>query len=318
MWKSVLALLLAAPTARSFTHRALRQTPSFTALASWKPCAQPRFDEFASYTVGPWITAEETPQKDEVEEVMRTCGGAVQGIRELPLSVIGCDSTSGERTYHNRADGGFVYFDDGSYSAGPERWDWSVADGSAGEKHMMASLAFPDRRRAWLALKLAEASEAARDCNSLHQLSGLRMLELSRPISSDDGRSNNNNLGPVPSTPPGVRWEEIHRVRMPNANQDWSLARAKWEKQVVESNENEGAPEEAPTDSKGQLMGWSFIESIPQGQENELFGDAITDVSLNLHMLAICPTKQIARSVVRCYDGTGSLKAVAFLTGSLS
>ena len=64
---------------------------------SWKPCAQPRFDDFASCIVGPWTTtttASSSPEGgdataasiQEVEEVMRSCGGAIQGIRELSLS----------------------------------------------------------------------------------------------------------------------------------------------------------------------------------------------------------------------------------------
>ena len=102
----------------------------------------------------------------EVEEVMRSCGGAVQGIRELPLSSFilpGEGSASEERqTYHNRADGGFVYADDGSYTAGPEKWDWSVSDEEEGssEKLVMVSLAFPGGRRMWLTVNLTDATEA--------------------------------------------------------------------------------------------------------------------------------------------------------------
>jgi len=67
-------------------------------LHSWKPCVQPRFDEFASVTVGPWVTRAALTEKLEVEEVMRACGGAVQGIRELPLiskSTIRCYDSKG-------------------------------------------------------------------------------------------------------------------------------------------------------------------------------------------------------------------------------
>ncbi|KAL3794348.1 hypothetical protein ACHAW5_009908 [Stephanodiscus triporus] len=101
--------------------------------SSWKPCAQPRFDDFASCIVGPWTatattttTTATTESIREVEEVMRSCGGAIQGIREIPLDKKASEEE--RRTYHNHADGGFVYDDDGSYTAGPEQWDWSVSD----------------------------------------------------------------------------------------------------------------------------------------------------------------------------------------------
>ena len=89
-----------------------RYQVSTTALsASWKPCAQPRFDEFANCIVGPWnlpaADDDAQPKKEEVEEVMRSCGGAIQGIRDLPLSNIFPEAGEEDRTYHNRADGGF-------------------------------------------------------------------------------------------------------------------------------------------------------------------------------------------------------------------
>ena len=84
-----------------------------------KPLAAPRFDTFAESIVGSWKYIH--PNNDEitvsdVEEVMRSCGGAVQGIREIPLSNELRCSNGDYRTYHNRADDGFVYFDCGSYT----------------------------------------------------------------------------------------------------------------------------------------------------------------------------------------------------------
>ena len=87
----------------------------------------------------------------EIDEVRRSCGGAIQGIRELPLSLVFPESSCvdlHQRTYHNRADGGFVYEDDGSYSTGPE--DWGVernvnSDDMVDSRLCVTSLSFGKR-----------------------------------------------------------------------------------------------------------------------------------------------------------------------------
>ena len=55
-----------------------------------------------------------------VEEVMRSCGGAVQGVREKwTIGNNGVESMGD--LFLNRQRDGFTYFDDGSWSQGPER-----------------------------------------------------------------------------------------------------------------------------------------------------------------------------------------------------
>ena len=79
----------------------LPMSPAFVVVpaAQRQPAAAPRFDTFCEQIVGRWV------QRDgavfDVEEVMRACGGAVQGVKEGAL-------------YHNRADDGFLYFPCGS------------------------------------------------------------------------------------------------------------------------------------------------------------------------------------------------------------
>jgi hypothetical protein len=69
--------------------------------------AAPRFDTFCDALAGQWIPihGDADDRSVEVEEVMRSCGGAVQGIKDRGV-------------YHNRATEGFTYFQCGSYSAG--------------------------------------------------------------------------------------------------------------------------------------------------------------------------------------------------------
>jgi hypothetical protein len=71
---------------------------------TFSPCFPPRFDIFCDKIVGSWKSPEGTPL--DVDEVMRSCGGAVQGIQDDTL-------------YLNRADDGFCFFDCGTYSYGP-------------------------------------------------------------------------------------------------------------------------------------------------------------------------------------------------------
>ena len=321
----LILLSIIIPTATSFVHTPCDNIRQWH-LNSWKSCSQPRFDEFASCTVGPWITSEAADATDvlEVEEVMRSCGGAIQGIRELPLSLIFPKVDYEARTYHNRADSGFVYAYEGTYTAGPENWNWDCVP-SDDESLMMASLSFPDRRRMWLTVKVSNASEMVAKCiekgDNNNIIMNSKALELSRPVSASslgniDNRAEDNAIEFSSSQPPAIDWNVIQRVRMPNPNQPWSLPRAKWEKiSATDKILTEEGKEEETVGSK--LMGWTFMESISKDQENPLFGDAINTDTINLHMLAVCPKSNIARSVVRCYDNSGLLKSVAFLYGRL-
>lgn len=282
----------------SLTRRAGQPTKLQATISStsWKPFVQPRFDEFANCIVGPWVARASPTEKLEVEEVMRSCGGAVQGIKELSLSLTApSQDTSEEKIYLNRADGGFVYVDDGSYSFGPEKWDLT------NEAFVMTSIAFTGSQRGWLTSKLSSENG---------MLPQSTVLEMFRPISSVTENLAVDNVEKDDSVPP-IHWERIRRVRMPNPSQPWVLARAKWEQQTLQDEvSNDG--DQSRT---GSLMGWSFVETI-NSKENELFGDILgNESSFCVHMMAICQESAVARSTIRCYDSTGLLKGVAFLEG---
>ena len=254
---------------------------------------------------------------------MRSCGGAVQGIRELPLSLIFPTleiSEEEDRTYHNRADGGFVYVDDGSYCSGPEYWNWNGENETSRNSFMMASLAFPNnRRRMWLTIKSSDASKLVAKCPKEQHLLNSKVLELSRPTptSLTDSKEESNDSDTIELTSsniPTIIWSEVQRVRMPSSNQPWTLARAKWEKQLLTDTNEE--IKDAANEMKsftGKLRGWAYINQ----DDNNLFEDVASD-TVSLHMLAVCSESKVARSAVRCYDAEGSLKSVVFLTGLLS
>ena len=87
LFAMIVLLLLLAPTALAFVvpyHRYRIPTtniksnpPLFSSITNdnWKSCAQPRFDEFANCIVGPWSNIKDPKQQEDVEEVMRSCGG---------------------------------------------------------------------------------------------------------------------------------------------------------------------------------------------------------------------------------------------------
>jgi hypothetical protein len=101
------------------------------------PCTAPRFDLFADTLVGSWCDVTRTNKEEEmvavaVDEVMRSCGGAVQGIREHVLVPRNNDNNNNDGRhqqpplpqtttglYLNRADDGFIFWESGAYSFGP-------------------------------------------------------------------------------------------------------------------------------------------------------------------------------------------------------
>jgi hypothetical protein len=107
----------------------------------FQPSPPPRFDTFSDKLLGEWQWWTTTSCNDDmqvsenddidnkkkflnrgnVQEVMRRCGGAVQGIREVSGLVHGKNTNfDKEGFYLNRSNDGFVFFDqDASYSCGP-------------------------------------------------------------------------------------------------------------------------------------------------------------------------------------------------------
>ena len=85
------------------------------------PCRPPRFDTFGDKIIGKWdyLSPDAIVSSGVVEEVMRSCGGAVQGI--LELEAIG-GGHGRDSLYLNRANDGFIFYDNGSYSLGPVNW----------------------------------------------------------------------------------------------------------------------------------------------------------------------------------------------------
>jgi len=318
--------LLVIPNAFSFTRLQIststcskRGVLHATPAIEWKPFAQPRFDEFASCTVGPWTTMSQSTSdatsKYEVEEVMRSCGGAVQGITEIPLHLVYSDLCEDEaelRIYHNRADGGFVYINDGSYSAGPEQFDFDKKIGTFDTSNLfMASLSIA-KQRLWLSSSIDSIYESHKQCgkdSSVVSVHDASFVALSRP--SSDFLSDNHMKSHADQV--HVLWKSALRVRMPNPTQSWSLARAKWETTALNKHENGDIQRKVEIPTKG-FAGLTEVEVISSKTSTTIFDDLVEE-GVMIRMIALCPQSTLARSVVRCYDTEGQLKSVAFLEG---
>jgi hypothetical protein len=227
---------------------------------SFTPCPAPRFDDFCEALVGKWgylrrdstidsggarnytqsdgIDCEDALAIGTVEEVMRSCGGAVQGVRET------------DGTYLNRADDGFVYFPDGSYSSGPTTLDGEQISPSGSQEIQFTTscLSFATTRFLFKTpLQVDNTGADGRTCSKdpevlvkfrwsdtptdVSRSIGMAMRQIAHEPGSD------TSIGPGPGG-----WQSCgHRVtrevqcRMPTRGQNWMLPRALWEQRVAES-----------------------------------------------------------------------------------
>lgn len=300
--------------------------------AGFASCPPPRFDTFADSITGKWQYGPSLPdQAREVEEVMRSCGGAVQGITEMVLPTTTCRSNREEDVikgrYHNRADDGFIYFDCGSYSAGPVQ----LVEGSVVE--MMSSLAFPSipKRRLLISAK----------CQVGGTSGGILSL---KPIDNDDVMAIGLNRVPIRAaeeeeaaesdssvllgTKPGstIHWHNESVCRMPNTSQPWILQRAKWECFLSEGKDIDiNSEETGEKPSREHLVGWMMI----QGSDDDTDTDRKLWKSSGLGFLdtsednggvvvqigALCRVTKQARAVIRSFDAQGKLNGVILQEG---
>ncbi|KAJ1445045.1 hypothetical protein M885DRAFT_551140 [Pelagophyceae sp. CCMP2097] len=150
------------------------------------------------------VSSSAMPSQAAVEEVMRACGGAVQGVSEARAD-------AGAALYLNRADDGFCYFDDGS-------WVAAMPDGS-----LEASIAHGESKRrrfsvTWDADRQLATVDSALEVNGVDSdeaISGLLQgaaLDLVLDVETWQG-------GARVSTLVG---------RRPDAAAAWILPRAAW------------------------------------------------------------------------------------------
>ena len=254
----LLILNLSRMSSQQFKLRSQR-TSCHQELAFCLSCPPPRFDTFADNIIGPWedsFDGSNTNRKrGEVEEVMRSCGGAVQGIREIPLllppSPRDGDYGGHPPKYHNRADNGFLFFDCGSYVSLPI--DSSVVSSSGTPfNSIMCNLSLPILQRPGQKIRIVLTTGPSSFQVLVRNGGGTSRFKKNtserKKLGDSDGDNENDSIfsgrgimQPLTCPPESVRWEKGIFCRMSSPEQPWILQRALWERysrEVVDSGDN--------------------------------------------------------------------------------
>ena len=268
---------------------------SLTSAPKYSSCTSPKFDQFSEKVLGNWqwkSSANEAIAIENVEEVMRSCGGAVQGIRELP-SVAPEHQPTGEGGYYlNRANDGFVYFDeDGSYCYGPVNVD-SDTDNTL----WLSSLSFGKSR-----IVLWNENMSSGACKGLQ----VHRKSAGEPPVADPCLV-------LERQPGDIAWQEIVRCRMPSITQPWMTQRLKWEKSFLEEGNSD---EQSVLGEPAEIQSWAGKVSLA---DDPVLKALVGDVTASVLLCAggFCKKTNKAKAVLRQYSEVdGSLKSVAWLQG---
>lgn len=181
--------------------------------AAFSPAASPRFDVFAERVLGQWSSSSngsgDTNRGNqglplEVTEVMRSCGGAVQGVREVAL-------LDAEGMYLNRANDGWAYWEDTSYSIGPVK----VSTEEDTETEFWTSLSLGKQSRLLVSVQWSPSSAPVLQPYLLARAGREKVVALEK----GDGKRPDAE----------VEWLYRCRCRMSSPSQPWMLQRVKWE-----------------------------------------------------------------------------------------
>lgn len=251
----------------------------------------------------------------EVEEVMRSCGGAVQGIRE-PATTVGSNHDAETRsTYLNRANDGFVFFDDGGYTMGP------LSIGQGKSEDFLSCLVLPskdpDGRTQRVVFGFGDSNEEI--FNGTGPLSHTVTLRTKQRFGDTALGSNSSEDDDIETTA-NCFIEEITRIircRMPTEGQPWMLQRAKWESlvPVLPKENDDGNPEEtsssssSSTDSRNPLV-WATAESLHEfyrrlGTTASNMGDS-SDDGIVVQTAFACTKSNTLQILARHYQRSSS------------
>ncbi len=288
---------------------------------AFSPIVPPRFDNFCEQVIGAWgiSSNSETKYVGDVEEVMRSCGGAVQGIREVPQIVDSSSSAAAtqdhHRLYHNRADDGFIYFDCGSYSQGPVNSPDPVGTqvGCLTFSTMPKSRILFDSSGTWQTLVRGPKSQ-------------MMLSDENACLQPTHGDDDAESVGLDAS----VAWGKDIVCRMPN-NQPWMLQRVKWQQSIVnESNIISDKLKIEPDELKvtGWIKKWNndsddnIVNMNDDDLRNQLGSSTLDDFLLEntseiVQFGAACKTSGEIKCILRCYDEGGMLKGIILQQGKL-
>lgn len=341
------SLSIAAAKALSLTGTGVYKKISCT------PFVAPRFDEFSDQIIGFWSVKNKEADDEndlvyvgDVNEVMRSCGGAVQGIREFQLpKVITSEVESSteqqekeEGLFMNRANDGFIYFECGSYISVPTKISDLLKpndDSTSSSYSFLSSLSYPSKP--YKSRMLSNIVISSNNDNlSVSSSYGWSMIKKKVDLNTQedtegrqlqaldlDTESTNNSMP--------IIWEKEIVCRMPSFNQPWMLNRAKWEIYKNEMNTQEESSEESDSkdDDLPSNQGWINVLKYDQTidlQDSEIgspgLGSILRESRIdNAYVIQICSkcksTGQI-KGLTSCYDiASGDLKVVLLQHGKL-
>lgn len=242
---------------------------------AFTPTIQPKFDAFLENIVASWHVP--GGSQEQVEEVMRSCGGAVQGIRDNGI-------------YLNRANDGFLYFDCGSYSYGPV--DLKSMDNIA-DTALLSSIALPSSdTRIYVEGDVEEDGYC--EGNIAIRYPKVTKVNEDTPMFNDAFQVNMMHSHP----PMDVIYQVQCRMLAPS--QPWMLQRAQWEKFGNDSI----TYEKLIIDDFDCPLGW--MASQPQS-------NAGCEISVG----TACRSSGIAKVIMRSYNSVGKLEKVSLQYGML-
>jgi hypothetical protein len=267
-------------------------------LAAFAPCPPPRFDVFSEKLICSWTTAQD--EALSVEEVMRSCGGAVQGIRELPLFR---DDVVDDGIYLNRANDGFVFYDHGWYTFGPSHWKDS-------DNYFLSNFMFGKARLVVSSeMELTSTDSAARNPTRKYLRKTFGGSDLAQP-----------SIEFLDANPTSISVDFGRKIRcsMPSPGQPWMLQRAKWEQEAVKKGDDD---DNGPGDDRDQSDSDSigcWVIAQPASEFFEWVGSSEpTTEGKVVHMGALCEGTGIVKTLARHYNPDGGLEGIEFLEGSL-
>ena len=267
---------------------------------TFTPCPPPKFHVFLESILGSWTTTTSSNDNNScsmtsnVEEVMRSCGGAIQGMKEIEYP-----NSPFDRLYNNRADDGFLFFDCGSYINGPILMQKHDGD-EIMNLSLVSSLSFTDqspKRRC-----IVSTSPSA--------------LAVSLIKSSSNEVRFQDEVTLVKECPTNFCWNEEILCKMSSSTQPWMLQRARWEK-YKSSNDDVNIDSMSTEDILSSPPHcWMKTMNNPSDVQSE----ALKSLSKTNHIACVIQIGGMVdnnvKAFLRCYNDEGKLCGVIFQTGN--
>mmetsp|Transcript_21574 Transcript_21574/g.53359 ORF Transcript_21574/g.53359 Transcript_21574/m.53359 type:complete len:233 (-) Transcript_21574:250-948(-) len=227
---------------------------------------------------------------------MRSCGGAVQGLRE-PVH------NNQDPIYLNRANDGFVFFDNGCYTYGPVKRQ-------ADDKYLQSLMVGNFKSR----VVMFGNGHQDDDSSAIFQWKKSGALFDENP--------------PMIETEPApcalnVDFVETIMCSKASPMQPWMLQRAKWQKATLESSSpnNPSAEKEHTSLNDSRIQCWSLTQSAAEfyswlwslADDDDHSKEEGTVVQAGI----LCEATGEVNVIARHYDSSDDLKQVLFAEGIL-